>query len=137
MDRLDPKRRSKNMSRIRSTDTKPEMLVRSMLHKAGYRFRLHRKDLPGKPDITLPGRHKAVFVHGCFWHQHPGCREGRLPRSHQDYWMPKLERNCARDSKVREQLQQAGWDVMVVWECEVGADGILQRLEKFLDEPAS
>jgi DNA mismatch endonuclease (patch repair protein) len=92
MDKLDAQRRSENMRRIRSKNTKPEVVLRSLLHRAGYRFRLHRRDLPGKPDIVFPGRRKVIFVHGYFWHQHPGCREGRLPGMRQDYWRPKMDR---------------------------------------------
>jgi len=134
MDKLDAQRRSENMRQIRSKNTKPEMLLRSLLHKAGYRFRLHRRDLPGKPDIVFPGRRKVIFVHGCFWHQHPGCREGRLPGTRQDYWRPKLERNVERDAATIEQLRALGWQVLTVWECETGnAEPVKDRLRAFLD----
>jgi DNA mismatch endonuclease Vsr len=111
--------RSENMRRIRSKDTTPELTVRRLVHSLGYRYRLHRKDIPGKPDLVFLGRKKVIFVHGCFWHQHPGCNEGRLPKTNKDYWQPKLERNVARDSAAQEQLASLGWDVLVLWECEI------------------
>lgn len=133
MDKLDAQRRSQNMSQIRSKNTKPEVLLRSLLHRAGYRFRLHRKDLPGKPDIVFPGRRKVILVHGCFWHQHLGCREGRIPGTRQDYWRPKLKRNVERDAAAVEQLRTLGWDVMTVWECEIkNAEPVKDRLRAFL-----
>lgn len=107
------------MSRIRSKGTKPEMTVRRLLHSMGYRYRLHRRDLPGSPDLVFPKWRKAIFVHGCFWHQHPGCRISRQPKSNRDYWVPKLERNTARDAEHQAQLREMGWEVLVIWECEV------------------
>lgn len=118
-DKLDALRRSENMRRIRSKNTKPEMLVRQIAFKLGYRFRLHRTDLPGKPDLVFPGRRKAIFVHGCFWHQHKLCREGRLPASRLDYWEAKLNRNVQRDTESRAKLASLGWQTLVIWECEV------------------
>ena len=137
MDKLDPQRRAENMRRIRNKNTGPEVLLRSMLHKQGYRFRLHRKDLPGRPDIVFPTRRKAVFVHGCFWHQHSKCREGRCPASRQEYWRPKLERNRQRDNFALVQLKKLGWEASVVWECELYEHpaAILQQLERFLNRP--
>src|SRR5271167_502830 len=120
MDRLSAERRSFNMSRIRSVDSKPELLLRRSLHAAGYRYRLHVSSLPGRPDIVLPKRRKVIFVHGCFWHQHTGCKDGRTPRSRLEYWEPKLKRNRERDAAAIDELQSQGWRVMVVWECEVG-----------------
>lgn len=135
MDRLDAQRRSENMRRIKSKNTKPEVLLRSLLHKAGYRFRVHRKDLPGNPDIVFPGRRKVIFVHGCFWHQHAGCREGRLPSTRQEYWRPKLERNVQRDTVAIEQLQAQGWSVLTIWECELNdSSDFLNRIETYLRE---
>lgn len=99
--------RSENMRRIRSKDTAPEMAVRSLAHRLGYRYRLHRKDIPGKPDLVFPGRRKVIFIHGCFWHQHPGCREGRPPKSNTAYWLPKLERNMERDKDALARLAAA------------------------------
>lgn len=120
MDKLTPERRSKNMSAIRSKGMKPEMAVRKLIHSLGYRYRLHRKDLPGKPDLVFGPRKKAIFVHGCFWHQHPdpNCNDGRMPKSRLEYWVPKLERNQARDKASLEALAQQGWDYLVIWECE-------------------
>lgn len=133
-DKLTPARRSANMRAIRSKDMKPELLVRKLVHSLGYRFRLHRKDLPGKPDLVFLGRRKVIFVHGCFWHQHAGCREGRIPGSNQDYWRPKLERNQQRDRLHIENLQQLGWQVMIIWECETRDRAKLaQDVCEFLD----
>lgn len=121
------------MSRIRSQDMAPEMYVRRLVYGLGYRYRLHRKDLPGKPDLVFPGRRKVIFVHGCFWHQHAGCKGGHIPKSNQDYWIPKLERNKARDKKVKEELRSKGWDVLVIWECELKEhDSVVERIKKFL-----
>ncbi len=109
------------------------MAVRTLLWGAGYRYRLHRRDLPGSPDIVFPGRRKAVFVHGCFWHQHEGCMRANVPKSRQDYWAPKLARNMARDAAAREALAVAGWGVFVVWECDLKKpDELLLRLRRFL-----
>ncbi len=133
-DSLTSERRSNNMARIRSRDTTPEMAVRKLLHRLGYRFRLHRRDLPGKPDIVFPSRKKVVFVHGCFWHQHPECREGRLPGTNVGYWAPKLHRNVERDKQAQEELAASGWDVLVLWECQVPDEGTLTlALRSFLD----
>ncbi|ERR1700722_14554811 len=134
MDKLDAIRRSENMRQIRSKDTRPEILIRSLLHKLGYRFRLHRRDLPGKPDIVFPSRRKAIFVHGCFWHQHPGCREGRLPGTRLGYWRPKLQRNQQRDLDAVKGLRELGWDSITLWECEVNLQigAVVSRLQVFL-----
>jgi DNA mismatch endonuclease (patch repair protein) len=121
------------MSKIRSGDTKPEVLVRQLLHRAGYRYRLHRKDLPGKPDLVFGSRRKLIFVHGCFWHQH-GCLAGRKPRSNTGYWYAKLARNVDRDARNEAQLGAAGWSVLTVWECETKDEARLkERLRAFLD----
>ncbi len=114
-------KRSEIMGRVKSKNTKPEKSVRSMLHKMGYRFRLHRKDLPGNPDIVLPKYKIAVFVHGCFWHQHPGCRKATVPVQNFDFWDKKLKRNQERDSRVKSELSTLGWLTVTVWECEVKA----------------
>ncbi len=106
------------MRRVHSTDTTPERLVRSLLHKLGYRFRIHRLDLPGKPDIVLPKRRTVVFVHGCFWHRHQDCPHATTPASRREYWLPKFKRTVDRDRKNQEELQESGWNVVVVWECE-------------------
>lgn len=139
-DKLTPERRSANMSRIRSRDTAPEMQVRKLAHAMGYRFRLHRKDLPGKPDLVFPGRKAAILVHGCFWHQHPDpdCRNGRRPKSRPEYWDPKLDGNLARDRRNIEALEALGWRVLVLWECETEKPGVpAAALEAFLGPPGA
>jgi DNA mismatch endonuclease (patch repair protein) len=133
MDNLSNAARSENMRRIRSRDTSPEVAVRSMIHRMGFRFRLHRKDLPGCPDIVFPGLQKIIFVHGCFWHQHAACGEGRLPKSRQDYWEPKLKRNKDRDVQNRAELRKLGWRTLAVWECELKrSDRLEKKLRRFL-----
>jgi DNA mismatch endonuclease, patch repair protein len=109
------------MAAIKSVGMKPEMIVRSMAHGMGYRYRLHAKDLPGKPDLVFRVRNKAIFVHGCFWHQHqnPACRDGRMPKSNLGYWAPKLARNVARDERNLKALKAMGWKTLVLWECEI------------------
>ena len=132
-DRLSPQRRSENMRRIRSKDTAPEIYIRRFLHAKGFRYRLHPKNLPGKPDLVFPKLHKAIFVHGCFWHLHPACREGRVPQSRRDYWEPKLLRNVERDRKHMRALEEMGWDTICVWECEIKHPRQLEeRLLKYL-----
>ena len=111
--------RSFNMSRIGPRDTKPELIVRSIVHRMGFRFRLHRRDLPGKPDIVLPGRRLAVLVHGCFWHGHDCARGSRAPKQNRDYWVAKVAGNRARDVANREALAALGWRVETIWECEL------------------
>jgi DNA mismatch endonuclease (patch repair protein) len=133
MDTISTMRRSENMRRIRSADTKPEMVVRSLIHRLGYRFRLHRKDLPGCPDLVFPVLRKAVFVHGCFWHQHRRCVDGRLPKTRQAYWLPKLAGNQRRDKSSRARLRRMGWHSLVVWDCETANVEVLRsRVGKFL-----
>jgi len=117
MDKLSAERRSANMRQIRSKNTTPELLLRRMLYRLGYRFRLHRKDLPGKPDLVFPSRRKAIFVHGCFWHQHPGCRYATRPATNVAFWAAKLRGNVDRDARKRESLEHMGWVVEVIWEC--------------------
>jgi DNA mismatch endonuclease (patch repair protein) len=109
---------SDQMRRIRKTDTKPELVVRKLVHKMGFRFRLHRHDLPGTPDLVFVTRRKVIFVHGCFWHQHICHLGGRQPSSNRAYWLPKLARNVERDNITRRALKRLGWQVMVIWECE-------------------
>lgn len=120
-DRIDAAARSRNMSRIRSKGMKPEMAVRRMAHRLGYRFRLHRRDLPGTPDLVFPSRRKIIFVHGCFWHRHadPLCRAAHTPRSNEAYWEAKIGRNIARDTNARAELERMGWDVLELWECRI------------------
>jgi DNA mismatch endonuclease (patch repair protein) len=131
-DTLTPADRSRQMRLVRSLNTRPEVAVRRILFSMGYRFRLRPTALPGKPDIVFPGRKKAIFVHGCFWHRHPNC--GRLPKSRLDYWLPKLEANARRDRKNRRALNRLGWRVLVIWECQVKrSDRLASRLRRFLD----
>ena len=133
MDRISVERRSENMRRIRDKDTAPEMLVRRLVHNLGYRYRLHAKDLPGKPDLVFRGRKKAIFVHGCFWHFHSACREGRIPGSRIEFWEAKLRRNQERDQRHLMAMSQLKWKVLVIWECEIGnTQKLKQRLQKFL-----
>ena len=133
MDRIPANRRSENMRRIRSSNTKPELVVRSMLHKLGYRFRLHYKNLPGRPDLVFVSRRKAIFVHGCFWHQHKGCADGRLPKSQTGYWLPKLAGNQERDRLRRGQLRRLGWHSLAVWDCQTkDREKLEKRLLAFL-----
>ena len=121
-DTLTQAERSERMSRVRGKDTKPEMIIRRLVHGMGYRYRLHRRDLPGTPDLVFPGRRRAIFVHGCFWHRHsdPACKLARLPKSRVDFWKRKLEANRRRDLENRGKLIELGWDVLVVWECQIG-----------------
>jgi len=133
MDRLSPEHRSWNMSRITGRDTKPEIAVRSILHRLGYRFRLHRRDLPGRPDIVLPRHQTAIFVHGCFWHQHSGCRLAYQPKTNVDFWNQKLTANVARDRANTRKLRSLGWRVLTIWECQASdADGLAHRLHRAL-----
>lgn len=122
MDIWPPEKRSAVMARIRGKDTKPELVVRSLLHRAGLRFSLRRKDLPGKPDIVLPKYNTVIFVHGCFWHRHKGCKVATMPKSRQDFWQAKFEANVARDKRNQRDLKKAGWNVIVLWECQVERD---------------
>ena len=134
-DKLTPERRSENMRRIKSKGTKPELAVRQIVHGLGYRYRLHRNDLPGKPDLVFGSRRKAIFVHGCFWHkhEHPACLDGRAPRSNEGYWLPKLARTKERDAASLAALDAAGWEVLVIWECEVrNTEALKARLRGFL-----
>jgi DNA mismatch endonuclease, patch repair protein len=132
VDKLDRKRRSENMRRIRSKNMAPEVAVRSLVHQLGFRFGLHSTALPGSPDLVLKRHKKIVFVHGCFWHQHKKCREGRVPSSRREYWVPKLARNQARDAANISKLRRQGWRCLVVWECELKDAAILNRLATFL-----
>lgn len=128
--------RSANMARIGSTDTSPELAVRKLLHRLGYRFRLHRRNLPGTPDICFPGRKKAIFVHGCFWHRHAGCRRTTTPKTRRSFWEEKFQKNMARDRENLNDLVKLGWAVMIVWECEtVELETLRPRLEEFLEGP--
>lgn len=123
-----PLTRSENMSRIRGKDTQPELVVRRAFWAAGLRYRLYDKRLPGSPDLVFPGRRIAVFIHGCFWHCHEGCRNFRIPKTRTEWWVAKLARNKARDAEVCAKLQAAGWRVIVIWECEVANRKLLDEL---------
>ena len=119
MDRHTPEQRHRNMSAVKGKDTKPEILVRKWLHAAGYRFRLHVKDLPGKPDIVLPKYKTVIFVNGCFWHQHSGCSHAKLPETNKQFWEDKLRKNIHRDEQNYKKLRDLGWNVQIMWECEI------------------
>jgi DNA mismatch endonuclease (patch repair protein) len=122
------------MSAIRSKNTNPETVVRSLLFALGYRYRLHRKDLPGKPDIILKKHNTVIFVHGCFWHQHKECKRANIPKSNKKYWIPKLERNVERDKINKRELNRLGWNVITIWECETKDSGkITAELKKKLN----
>jgi len=134
MDLLTKEKRSWNMSRIKGKDTKPEKIVRSILHKAGFRFRLNRKDLPGKPDIVLPKYKSVILVHGCFWHRHPRCKYAYTPKSRVTFWQKKFSENIERDKFVKRELRKMGWKVIVVWECELKNDKKEKTINKILKE---
>ncbi len=135
LDPLTPDERSRRMSLVRSKDTKPEMRVRRLTHALGYRYRLHRRDLPGNPDMVFPSRKKIIFVHGCFWHRHRGCPRCRLPKTRVGFWKTKLEKNKARDIKNRRELKRLGWNVLVLWECQTEeASSLKKRIVDFLEE---
>jgi len=135
MDRLTKEKRSWNMSRIRGKDTKPEVIVRSLLHKMGYRFRLHVKTLTGRPDIVLPKYKVVIFVHGCFWHRHPGCKYAYTPKSRQDFWIKKFQKTIERHEIVTRELEEQGWKALVVWECETAnTDKIYKKLIDFIEQ---
>ena len=122
MDKLSPADRSALMARVRSRHTTPELAVRRAAHKVGYRFRLHRRDLPGSPDLLFPKHRLAVFVHGCFWHQHPGCRRATIPGSNVAKWVEKFKKNQVRDAEAIAKLEALGWSVLVIWECEARSE---------------
>ena len=123
------------MSKIRSKDTRPERVLRSALHRLGFRFRIHRKDLPGKPDIVLPKYRTVIFIHGCYWHYHKDCREGRIPSTNSAFWKDKLEKNVAKDERHRAALAALGWRVLVVWECEMNTRAkFTKKIESLISE---
>lgn len=132
-DIVSPETRSRMMSGIRSKNTHPEIIVRKWLHSQGYRFRLHRKDLPGKPDIILSKYHTVIFVHGCFWHQHPQCRYAVVPASRTTWWLEKFRQNRERDTLAARQLKEMGWHVITIWECEVKNGNFIDILKKFFE----
>lgn len=136
-DTLTPAERSARMGRVRSRDTKPEMIVRKTLHRMGYRYRLCRRDLPGRPDIVFGKRRKVIFIHGCFWHRHtdPYCKLARLPKTRLEFWLPKLEANAERDACNECALRAQDWQVLIVWECELrDGEQLVNRLREFLEE---
>lgn len=130
VDTLSPEKRSWNMSRVRNKDTKPELLVRSILHRNGFRFRLHKNGLPGKPDIVLARYKTVIFVHGCFWHRHKGCPDATTPKTRTAFWVNKFKENTERDKRTGEALRDLGWNVIIVWECEIlRPENLLERLK--------
>jgi DNA mismatch endonuclease (patch repair protein) len=134
MDTLTPAERSERMALVRAKDTKPELLVRRLVHGMGYRYRLHRRDLPGTPDLVFPGRSKVIFIHGCFWHRHARCALARLPKSRGDFWLPKLTANAERDARNVRALRRLGWSVLTIWECQLGDTAKLaSRIRRFFD----
>lgn len=133
MDTLTPTKRSENMRSIRCADTKPEMLVRRMVHRMGFRYRLHVPELPGKPDLVFVRLNRIIEVQGCFWHQHPDCVDSHIPRTRTEYWIPKLERNRSRDKLNHRKLRRLGWRLLIVWECETKVEvKLLRKLKRFL-----
>ena len=135
MDKVSPEQRSWTMSQVKGRDTGPEKIVRSLLHAMGYRFRIQRADLPGKPDIVLPRFKTALFVHGCFWHRHPGCKRASTPASNMPYWDAKFARTVARDVRNQDELERQGWRVLIVWECELkNKDALRGRLQNYFAE---
>lgn len=134
-DNLTKEKRSWIMSRIKNKNTKPEIQVRSLLHSMGFRFRLHRRNLPGKPDIILPKYNTAIFVNGCFWHVHENCKDSTIPKTNTSFWEKKLKRNTERDRKIYAQLKGTGWKVVIVWECELkNIENIKLRLSREIHE---
>ena len=132
-DTLSPNERSKRMSLIRGKDSSPELKLRRLVHGMGFRYRLHVKDLPGKPDLVFPSRRAVIFMHGCFWHRHPGCKLARMPKSKSDFWRSKLEGNRERDLRNQEMLKKLGWHVLVIWECEMeNIEKVSNKVREFL-----
>ena len=133
MDIISPEKRSKIMSKIRSKNTKPEMAVRRLVHSLGYRYRLHDNKLPGKPDLVFRKHHKVIFGHGCFWHQHNSCQDGKLPSSNINYWQPKFEKNIKKDKDSQSKLEKLNWKFLVLWECEIKKrDELAKKIINFL-----
>jgi DNA mismatch endonuclease (patch repair protein) len=129
-DRFTPAQRSAHMARIKRSNTTPELIVRRLLHRLGYRFRIQQKGVPGRPDIALPGRRKAIFVHGCFWHAHENCPVGRVPKTRTEFWQAKFAANRERDARLEAQARRAGWSCLVVWECELKDESRLTSVLK-------
>lgn len=134
VDNISPSERSEIMSRVRSKDSRPEMLVRQLTFREGYRYRLHVRDLPGCPDLVFRSRRKIIFVHGCFWHRHSGCVLARMPKSRIEFWRPKLEANRRRDARNKQRLYRSGWKVLTIWECQLkDVEKVKRRIRSFLD----
>jgi len=135
MDIWSKQKRSEVMSRIRGKNTKPELILRSLLFKQGYRFKVHQKDLPGKPDIVLPKFKTTIFVHGCFWHHHKDCRDGRIPSTNKEFWDKKIRRNIIKDRENMKELKKDNWKVIVIWECNIEKhpDKVINYLQKILN----
>lgn len=137
MDKISKAKRRANMKKIKSKNTKPEIFVRKILYSLGYRYRIHSKELPGKPDIVFIGKKKVIFVHGCFWHQHddPNCNKTHIPKTRIEYWEEKLKKNVDRDKKHLELLEKIGWACLVVWECQLAdQNSLIKKLKNFLDD---
>lgn len=135
-DSLTPEQRSERMGRVRGKDTRPELIVRRLVHGMGFRYRLHRRNLPGAPDLVFPSRNKVIFIHGCFWHRHPdpACKLARLPKTRLEFWRPKLEGNRRRDLHAQQRLCDLGWHFLIVWECEIGhKEQLVNRIQLFLE----
>jgi len=133
IDTLTQEERSERMARVRGKNTKPELVVRRLVHSLGYRYRLHCKGLPGKPDLVFGPRKKVIFVHGCFWHRHEGCSLARLPKSRLDFWLSKFESNVARDKRNQQDLEKMGWRYLVIWECQIRNCTMLEKwIKEFL-----
>jgi DNA mismatch endonuclease (patch repair protein) len=133
-DRLTPEQRSHQMALVKSKDTGPEMIVRRLVYSLGYRYRLHSTKLVGKPDLVFASRKKVIFVHGCFWHRHSGCKHATTPATRQDYWLTKFSRTVERDKRTIDELKNIGWDVFIIWECEVkNTNQIISAIINFLE----
>lgn len=137
-DRISPEKRSWNMSRIRGKNTTPEIKFRSLLHREGFRFRLHSTKLPGHPDVILPRYRTAVFVHGCYWHRHEGCPYATTPKTRTEFWLEKFEKNTIRDKEVKKLLEENHWNVFIAWECEIrqNPDDVILRFQNFVETTA-
>ena len=134
MDRMTPEQRHRCMSHIRDKETGPEWAVRRLVHALGFRYRLHVKGLPGKPDLVLARHRKVIFVHGCFWHRHKDCERARLPNSRGEFWLPKLQANATRDARNARRLRNLGWGVMTIWECQlIDIERLTSRIRRFLN----
>jgi DNA mismatch endonuclease (patch repair protein) len=134
MDIYSREKRSDIMARVKATDSTPELTVRRILHSLGYRYRLHRKNLLGKPDIVLPKHKSIIFVHGCFWHHHKGCKKSKLPETNTDFWRKKILDNVARDKRTIRELGKTGWKVLVLWECQVRSSNLIETIKRFLEK---